>query len=279
MKLVDILARELKEWPEGAVIAVQDGDRVCKFSEVEDADHQYDCWLRAGNMNFKSIRLTSLAEDYSTAIVTRAQWQAAVEALRNPLPPLKNPLPMPNVVPPKQEVVDWSKAPEDCVGCLVELRGSGRIFPSEVEQNNSKTIQFRGKEFAGECLVGEWKFYPRPAVLPWGGQSLPPINTICEQHPKMGVDGRLWRQVKVIAHVSDFRGLPPVAVFMPLEGTPAVGQGIAESFRVFKSEEEIAAEERETEIAAMTEIISDAHGDRNTAIALHDAGYRKQVQP
>lgn len=69
MKLVDILARELKVWPQG-------------FDDVGQAD--------MGSLHLpglgRHVRHTNesytKAEDWFAAIVTRAQWQAAVDALR-----------------------------------------------------------------------------------------------------------------------------------------------------------------------------------------------------
>lgn len=71
MKLVDILATELKEWPEGVECATQDPDKEIRF--------------RPGiRFDFYS---TSLADDAGAdfgegAEVTRDQWQAAVYALK-----------------------------------------------------------------------------------------------------------------------------------------------------------------------------------------------------
>lgn len=80
MKLVDILAREMKVWPEGSDYIVQDRDG--------------ECWPSAGNP--ENARL--IVNDWSTSIlgfsfnavqscdwydakVTRAQWLAAVDTM------------------------------------------------------------------------------------------------------------------------------------------------------------------------------------------------------
>lgn len=79
MKLVEILARELHEWPDGAAVAVQDLDRqVCfnlasngiVFRSAEWGD------LLARGLWCHSARMASLATDYATAIVTREMWEA-----------------------------------------------------------------------------------------------------------------------------------------------------------------------------------------------------------
>lgn len=102
MKLVDILARRLKSWPEQAVTAVQDLDGEVKFDhshEMPRINKSKDVWIRQGDQG-DSIHPEELAEDCSHAIVTRAQWQAAVDALNAPktdewgrgeLPPVGSP--------------------------------------------------------------------------------------------------------------------------------------------------------------------------------------------
>lgn len=93
MKLVDILARELKAWPEGAVLAVQDGGRrkTIKFGG-------YGCYPSIALMGLENVWQSKvwncpaswdfefglLAEDWDAAIVTQAEWQAAVDALDIP---------------------------------------------------------------------------------------------------------------------------------------------------------------------------------------------------
>lgn len=84
MKLVDILARELKVWPEGVVTAVQDLDGEVKFDnshEMPRMNNSKDVWIRQGDQG-DCLYPRDLAEDCSYAIVTRAQWQAVVEPLK-----------------------------------------------------------------------------------------------------------------------------------------------------------------------------------------------------
>lgn len=91
MKLVDILARELKVWPEQAALAVQDGDgrKTIKFGSSGSNPSlalfglenvwQSNGWKCSHHVDFD---FDLLAEDWSTAVVTRAEWQAAVDALK-----------------------------------------------------------------------------------------------------------------------------------------------------------------------------------------------------
>jgi len=92
MKLVEILARELKEWPEGAshIVSALDGgihqtrggapghdqnDDVLPFTVLSGCGDEV-FW------NNRSVFWLSVApDDYKTAIVTREMWQAAKDKL------------------------------------------------------------------------------------------------------------------------------------------------------------------------------------------------------
>lgn len=85
MKLVKLLAKELAEWPEGAGLAVQDGDarKTVKFGRATAKPAialmglanvwQASDW-RYTHRNDFDARL--LCDDWASAIVTCAQWQA-----------------------------------------------------------------------------------------------------------------------------------------------------------------------------------------------------------
>jgi len=70
MKLVDILARELKEWPEGL------GDAVGQTSD--GALHSEN---DVGHILRTDMAYTQ-CDNWIMGVVTRAQWQAAVDALK-----------------------------------------------------------------------------------------------------------------------------------------------------------------------------------------------------
>jgi len=69
MKLIDILARELKEWPKG-------------FDDVGQADSGALHLPGIGMHEKHTDETYTHADDWFTSIVTRAQWQAAVDALK-----------------------------------------------------------------------------------------------------------------------------------------------------------------------------------------------------
>lgn len=69
MLLKDILARELKVWPEGCESIEQDRHGSCLFKVGGPAISTY---------------VEGIADDAETAKVTRAEWQAAFDALNAP---------------------------------------------------------------------------------------------------------------------------------------------------------------------------------------------------
>lgn len=80
MKLIDVLVKELDRWPEWGDAIVQDDDcYVVSFeigSEIKCIDGD---WKISSCDPFSKM---TLAEDASTAIVTRAQWQEAADQNR-----------------------------------------------------------------------------------------------------------------------------------------------------------------------------------------------------
>lgn len=85
MKLVEILARELGEWPENVTHAIQEG--VDKYHRRvwtllgDSANTIYESgeWLLGHTVwpvHGHSFAASDLASDYETAIITRYQWQA-----------------------------------------------------------------------------------------------------------------------------------------------------------------------------------------------------------
>lgn len=92
MKLVDILARELRVWPAKAEYCWQDYDRGVRFYGAGIGDFiasELSCEFRArGNT--------------VTHAVTRAQWQSAVDALKAPPIQIIGDLPKPGWIAPEK---------------------------------------------------------------------------------------------------------------------------------------------------------------------------------
>lgn len=74
MKLVDILARELKVWPEGCGFVGQASDETL---------HMNNCKNYSDSPRWTDEKYTK-AEDWARSLVSRAEWQAAVDALNAP---------------------------------------------------------------------------------------------------------------------------------------------------------------------------------------------------
>ena len=204
MKLVDILARELKVWPEPKDPLNGGKDYCCQSDETTEV---YFGFRR------DSVRLSKRAENTIGVNVTRAEWQAAVDALNAP------------------KVVEWAKGSLPPIGSVVEWDGC-TFAPEEPQEK----------------------------------------------------DLRIGDQVTIIAHLKD--GDFEMAAFTfnpkihnPDRGSIWVNQGAYGCFRPIRTAEQVAAEEREKEIADMMEVTSDGITcmDRDDALALYKAGYRKQV--
>lgn len=78
MKLVEILARELDEWPEHATMAVQDDDGQIKMAAGDEPiNSNGEFWTRDVEV-YHEIQhgQHNLATDHATAIVTREMWEA-----------------------------------------------------------------------------------------------------------------------------------------------------------------------------------------------------------
>jgi hypothetical protein len=81
MKLVDLLARELEDWPEGYLYIVQEGDGELYKSSHELTYGGICSWYGAGDY-FSPELFARKSSDYKTAIINRAQWQQARDKLQ-----------------------------------------------------------------------------------------------------------------------------------------------------------------------------------------------------
>ena len=75
MKLVEILARDVKEWLDCWVSAVQDSDGTVWFNLVDNVGPIFDA-DRSWVSNPCHSEIFNVSSDFQTAIVTRAQWEA-----------------------------------------------------------------------------------------------------------------------------------------------------------------------------------------------------------
>ena len=170
------------------------------------------------------------------------------------------------------EKIDWSKAPE----------GATHYYPSTEE------CYLAGYGCAPLVWTGMWckafqfaqrehKCIKRPSTPSWSGEGLPPVGVVCEA---------LWTSatgeyVRVI--VVGYDHDQSYAVYRILAGVRA---GEYESsrpgdveghpcFRLTRTPEQIAADEREAAILDMERICRGGNFGSGWLSALYDAGYRK----
>lgn len=134
-KLVEILARELKEWPMArggtyhteAVAQDLDGGlvRLDHLREPHPTQFNGEDWSRGCWTGYAYY--VELSEDHATAIVTRAEWQAAVDALK-----AKDVVEWDGVGLPPVGVSCERRFPDvrgsSWNGCIILAHGARRIF-------------------------------------------------------------------------------------------------------------------------------------------------------
>lgn len=80
MKLVELLAKQIAEWPEGAEHAIQDDDGCFKFGAGKNPKSYGDgIWVRDIEIEhelYNGFNSSEKTSDRESAIVTREQWQA-----------------------------------------------------------------------------------------------------------------------------------------------------------------------------------------------------------
>lgn len=90
MKLVQLLAKELNEWPESATVIVQDENKnVWHLDKAHDLTYQDSEWTSKEWFDLvlvdgREILISSLASDNKTSKVTQEQWQAEREKMNKP---------------------------------------------------------------------------------------------------------------------------------------------------------------------------------------------------
>lgn len=260
MKLIDILARDLEAWPDspngGETKAVsQDSggelnslDSMCTASveQMMEDSWSYRYWSFAG------IRLEE-AEDFRTAIVTRSQWQAAVDALKAEEQSVQS--------------IDWSKAPEgathfDPVDCNY-LRQFGTIAQCWYKSSDSWTC--KGWQYPDD-LSTMGRLIKRPV---WSGEGLPPAGLL--------VENNLHGLVMVLAH-GIFRGGDVVIC----QGDDTIITCTPDTLSPIRTAEQIADDERKQQIIEMIDSfgLDTAIWGRDAVMEicghLWEKGYRKQ---
>lgn len=260
MKLKDILARELKAWPEGL---------EC-LSQLKGTGYI----INGKGFDGRAFDALQIADEtlVAGAIVTRAEWQAAVDALNAP----------------KSEVleVDWSKAPDDATHY-----GAGHLcnFWLKRIDGHWNFINIWG------CASGDWhkasnkdnewidsrEIIARDQSTPeWSEDGLPNVGTKCVIY-KGSYD--------LLGGQEDFIG-PVVTVTARFKSATGVEMACVDSgtdlgCQLFRADmcfhlptaEEIAAEEREKTVKEMVDSLGRFNSIYEACGMLYDVNYRKQV--
>ncbi|EMA4491103.1 TPA: hypothetical protein ACQRJB_000008 [Pseudomonas aeruginosa] len=165
--------------------------------------------------------------------------------------------------------IDWSKAPEGCIGAFARIISKTAFFV--FSKRPSDYMSREGYEGEGEdgpyhVFSEYWEWIDKP----WDGQGLPPVGTVCEvKHRDIG-----WVRCEIVAHKSFSCGGLTHAIAWIDENTLDQSQGLR--FRQLRTPEQIAAEEREKAVGDMAMSIQGVPYQYPTLYALYDAGYRRQ---
>ncbi|MBX5886648.1 hypothetical protein ISE64_07270 [Pseudomonas aeruginosa] len=161
--------------------------------------------------------------------------------------------------------IDWSKAPEGCIGAFARIIGNQRTAFFVFSKRPSDYMSREGYEGEGEdgsyhVFSEFWEWIDKP----WDGQGLPPVGITCESW-RSGVR----RIVKILGHGDEY-------IFVREDDGREILLSIGDGreFRQIRTPEQIAAEEREKAIEEMC--FAEETLTVKQAKALYEAGYRRQ---
>ncbi len=161
--------------------------------------------------------------------------------------------------------IDWSKAPEGCIGAFARIIGNQRTAFFVFSKRPSDYMSREGYEGEGEdgsyhVFSEFWEWIDKP----WDGQGLPPVGITCESW-RSGVR----RIVKILGHGDEY-------IFVREDDGREILLSIGDGreFRQIRTPEQIAAEEREKAIEEMC--FAEETLTVKQAKVLYEAGYRRQ---
>ncbi|MCV0108788.1 hypothetical protein KUC42_08540 [Pseudomonas aeruginosa] len=159
--------------------------------------------------------------------------------------------------------IDWSKAPEGCIGAFARIISKTAFFVFSKRPSDYSSRE--GYEGVGEdgpyhVFSEYWEWIDKP----WDGQGLPPVGITCESW-RSGVR----RIVKILGHGDEY-------IFVREDDGREILLSIGDGreFRPLRTPEQIAAEEREKAIEEM--FFAEETLTVKQAKALYEAGYRRQ---
>lgn len=182
--------------------------------------------------------------------------------------------------------IDWSKAQDWVIAHALYAFG-GEISEVWVGEDKYQRLD-QPKSFPYGGGVGDSRHNPcryqfryetlRPAA--WAGEGLPPVGTVCESMWNESRDE--WFKAKVFG-VNEhgqpiFRWEEGVKKY-EYQASPLAGHQGNPYFRPIRTPDQIAAEQRDHAVAEMSQATQGAKDWADAFRMLHDAGYRKQVEP
>ena len=242
MKLVDILARELKVWPEPKSLLSGSADYCCQ------SDNTTEVYFGYGRT---PIFLSRRAEDTEGVRVTRAEWQAAVDALKVAEgiadAEAGNLIPLDDV---KAKYVEYSPA--------MHAQRAGRV---------TRVVAWNGE---GLPPVGV-------------------VCDIYDESPHHHYEKHVGLSAEILAHTVSEEGGRVAVYKVAIKGESHYHALVAHCFRPIKTTEQVAAEEREKAAVDLFVTINWkdgrqdwerlSEGRKSDYFKAIDAGYRKQVAP
>lgn len=263
MKLVDILARELKVWPEGMGAAYRSG-------------HLLLFCTGPGTSRSHVLDIRIDPEDQEDALVTRAEWQAAVDALNAP------------------KVVEWPegathKFSEPTTSPWRDLSGATwKWFDSGIWRDSGRTpesLMTNQPHRLTKLPIPQKEIAMADLVVEWDGWSLPSLGLECEFHTTDAGDFWCAATVKFVGTHFIIVGYqhPNLGISEAGVNHEMLNGNFSGLLRPIRTAEQIAAEERENGIQAIQDaytytVESCTHKILHSQAArLYDAGCRLQV--
>ncbi|WP_223717216.1 hypothetical protein [Pseudomonas aeruginosa] len=166
--------------------------------------------------------------------------------------------------------IDWSKAPEGCIGAFARIISKTAFFvfskrPSDYSSREG--YEGEGEDGPYHVFSEYWEWIDKP----WDGQGLPPVGTTCivEPHNTLwGFSSTSGHERKILAYHTDY-------VWLGNGDTPLETTRIDKvDFRPIPTPEQIAAKEREKAIEEMC--FAEETLTVKQAKALYEAGFRRQ---
>lgn len=271
MKLVDILARELKVWPEGVscLSQLQHNGAIINGKGYDGRE-----WARL-----------QIAEDTPPAgvLVTEAGWQAAVDALKADRVAYSPAMHIQRAGRVTRKDSPKADAQTDDTPSLAQLIGRGWLAPIfQIDEIGISNWPRRVYSFdlppslrdLDANLVVDPKPKDEPKTVEWDGEGLPPVGVECDV---LGdVDGG-YTSVHILMHDGSR------AVFRYTAGKNIGDHDSACAdvifgrpiFRPIKTAEQLAAEQRAKAVGEMVDTLKLFNSIHEACGILYDAGYIK----